>query len=491
MSARLFALLALLAAASDAAESLSLREALREAAANSPVLEPVRQEIRRADGVTEQTLAAFDPTVGGEAGLRESDDPQFVPVIPSQTQSSFYGVFLRGRLPTGTRVSVSHRLDRNELVGASAAGFASSLNPYYEGAFEVAVTQRLLQGFLWFPDFQTLAVAGDNREAARLQAAHSAERLLLSVAESYLQWAFAEDALALHRRFHAEAEGFRDRTREKVALGIQEKSDLFQAEATLRLREAEMRDAERHAVDARQMTAVVLGRRPQGLSGAPAAPDAGEWDLPLSEEEAAAQALERRRDLKAARLQREVGETRWRVAKSLALPSLDLTAGYGTNALAGSREEALDDLAAGRHPVRRIGLQVEIPLLNFEKGGVAKVEEADFRAAEAHLAEVQLSVEREARAAFRRHETARTNLKLARERRDLEERKLADVRRQYGQGRLLGRELLLHENDFIRAELALAAARQEAWFSALSLLAACGGLLEEAGVDPATLRPGG
>lgn len=472
-------------AAHAAAQEWTLQQSLRTALQQSPMLVPLRVQVDREEGLRRQNLASYDPRLGGEVNYRETDDPQFLSFIPSRTNTNDYRLFLTGKLPTGTRVEVSHRSAKNTVIGANPAFVP--LNPYVEAGFDVILTQRLLQGFLWFPDFRTLLNVGKDREASRLRAAFAVESAIRAVVEAYASWVLAGRALEIHRSFLESARSFAEKTKEKVRLGLREDLDDDQAQSAVLERKASFQEARAQALNAAELLAVTIGMPVDGLKNkiplSPSLPPG----LPSSLEEALRRAEEKRRDLAAAKLTEKVLRERRKIAKSLALPSLDLRAGYSVNALAADREGAYTSLGAGDHPSKFIGLSMEIPVLNFQNGGHAKVEEADWREALARLEETKLRVAQQARAAFRRFEVAVENEQTWRKNRLLKQKKYAAARRRYEQGRLSGQELWLHETEALQAELALVAAEQEKIVSAWELLYATGELLEASGADAETL----
>jgi outer membrane protein TolC len=473
------------------ASSLGVRQALEEALRSNPALQAQQQAALATEGEAYQVLTPYDPRFSLSGTHSLVDQPQSIAIFPSTSTQDAASASLSSSLPFGTRLRAELGYGYSETPTQAPSPFSNPFNPQYSNGLSLGVTQNLLKDFVHLPGLATVRGGLAMVDAARARALAAAEQTAAQVLRAYSAWQLADESAAIQRRSLEEARSFFQSSRQKYGSGLQERSELLQAESTLRAREAEDLDAQDRLRGAAERMWLVLGR--QGAPGEGAAP-AEAISLPagLPEDEAAAWALaqERRPDLRAARLDLASAQAFEAVAKSDSLWDLSLSYSYRAPSLEGSASDSFNAALGGKHPNHSVGLVLSVPLLNYGGGGKLGTAQARLASATAGLRGLEDAVRQELGTALRDRRRVAAKLGLATERVRLERAKLASIEQQYRQGRVSGRERLLNQDDLLRAELGLAAARQEAVLADLSLYSATGGLLQALGLQaPAPRQP--
>ena len=130
-----------------------------------------------------------------------------------------------------------------------------------------------------------------------------------------------------------------------------------------------------------------------------------------AEEVAVSKALENRPDLKAARLREAMEEAGIVLAKSEAVPNLNLSVGYGRESVATFVTGA--NRTFERENVMQFGISLPLPLSNREQGNIAQAA-SRAKQARAEREALEANIRREVALAYRRYEAARRTLEMLR-----------------------------------------------------------------------------
>lgn len=481
-------LIAALAGPAGAAE-LSPRQAVEEALRRNPAYQAQVQAALAAEGEAYQVLTPYDPRLSLSGSHSRVDQPQAIAIFPATSTQDAASLGLSSSLPFGTRLSAELGYAYSETPTQAPSPFSNPFNPQYSHGLSLGVTQNLLRDFVHLPGLATVRGGLAMVDAARLRARAAAEQTAAGVLRAYSAWRLAGESARIQARSVQEARDFFNASRRKYASGLQERSELLQAESALRAAEAQDLDAQERMRAAAEALWLALGR------SAPPPPDAqpgGAIALPgdLPEDEAAAWDLAQRRrpDLAAAALDEAAAQAFEAVAKSDSLWDLSLHYRYRAPSLEGSSADSYASAFGGRHPNHTVGVVLSVPLLNYGGGGKLGAAQARLAAARTAVQARRDAVRQEVAAALRERRLQAQKLALAEERLRLERAKLQAVERQYQQGRISGRERLFSVDDLLRAELALAAAREQAVLAGLGLHSATGGLLAALGIELPTPR---
>jgi outer membrane protein len=273
-------------------------------------------------------------------------------------------------------------------------------------------------------------------------------------------------------------------TSDRFEIGDVTRTDVAQSNSRLALARADLRNAEAALVASRERYVQVVGKVPDDLQPPP--PLAG---LPATPEEAVQVALDSNPDLDAARHRSKAAGFDAKAAGAGRLPTISLyTSGeYSTyfNSLGGT---------AGRGFVQsqttaQAGARISIPLF---QGGLPAARQRQAQATASAVEEQEISAERQVianvRSAYTQWRAANDVITLNQTAVDAAALSLEGVRAENTVGNRTILNILDAEQELLRAQVGLVAARRNAYVAAFNLLAAMGkAQAADLGFDPATL----
>jgi outer membrane protein TolC len=249
---------------------MSLDDAVTAALAARPELAAARARVQaRHDAVT-AAWAPFVPRLVLGAGVDQSRTPIAGPFNSFfqrddtlDTQRMVVGVGVVEDLPTGTRVEL--RADGS--VGQYSF-YAEALNPRYEPALRLRVSQALWKGFSSDVNLAPVAVADANVSVEDAALAARAQAVVLEVVEAWLDASRAATLVLLRQQSVALASNFEQLTRQLIDGGSLSRLDLALALQTVAQRLAELTAAQADADLAAGRLGEVLGSAPSSTSAA-------------------------------------------------------------------------------------------------------------------------------------------------------------------------------------------------------------------------------
>ncbi len=275
-------------------------------------------------------------------------------------------------------------------------------------------------------------------------------------------------------------------TTDRFEIGDVTRTDVAQSNSRLALARADLRSAEAALVASRERYVQIVGQVPSDLQPPP--PLAG---LPSSPEEAVQIALDNNPDLEAARQRTKAAGYDAKAAGAGRLPTISLyTSGeYSTyfNSLGGGG-------LSGRNFVQnqttaQAGARISIPLF---QGGLPAARQRQAQATASAVQEQEIGTERQVianvRSAYTQWRAANDVIKLNQTAVDAAALSLEGVRAENTVGNRTILNILDAEQELLRAQVGLVAARRNAYVASFNLLAAMGkAQAADLGFDPATL----
>ncbi|MDR3672221.1 MAG: TolC family protein [Holophaga sp.] len=434
-----------------AAQRLSLDEAIRTALQNNlqvtiaqQVREEARSEARSREG-------AFDWNLG--ADLQASRLKTFsLPPVPgtevSQTTVT-HGRSLTGSLnklfPWGGTLAFQYAPSYNHARtfwpggvdgnGNPVAGYGFATPGPYGGSVNAGYTQSLLRGLGPASTTASLVVARKQARAADHRFRLAVIQLVADTETRYWDVVFAVRALANKRLALELARQQLQQNTLQVQAGTMAALEVAAAEAQVAKAEQDIIAAEARNSNARDTLLRTL--HPGGGGTDILEPS----DNPISscrrmEEAAAIQgALQRRAELQAARIEREVAQVKERAAADRVRPKLDAFVEYrGASNSYDSLGPVNSDLAGLSNPGYTVGLSFAVPLQNREARGRHAAARAQLSAQGLRLRDQELSVALEVRRALRDVEAAEKGVQASGKTRHYQEKSLEAERARFQHG---------------------------------------------------------
>jgi outer membrane protein TolC len=368
----------------------------------------------------------------------------------------------------------------------------------YSGSLSGTYTQNLLRGFGRPVNEVGLIVARNSSQSADHQFTLAVIALVANTEAQYWDLVYATRNLENTKAALALAQEQLDDNRGKVREGTLPEIEITSAEAAVakqKLALVTARSELRNAQDTLLRT-LYPGEAPRSKWLEPT--DAPDLAAPQLDEAAAeALAVQDRLELKAARLAQASASALRRAAQNRLLPQLNGFVSYqATSDTHTALGPVQSDLANGTYPGYAVGLTFSVPLANrTAKGGLSQAQ-AQERASELAVRDLELSIRLQVRLAFERVQASREAVDAARTARVFREEDLQAEKKKYENGMSTNFLVFAKQNDLDSARAAELQAQIGYAKAVTALEQAMGQLLEARGFvtrDPSsqTALPGG
>jgi len=312
---------------------VSLAEAIEVALVRNYALNRARIDVRVADQQVREAYAEIYPSLDGSANYTRQFDA-LNPFAGSTAGNTLFGGDAAGqflleneeREANGQEpLMYSEFLDlRRQAQEDAGLLFDPDENPFFiDNRFraELTVTQLLYDGSA----FSGLKAAGRLKEARRAALEEQARQVVQEVATRYYRALLTRAQVEIRRRSEDRARDEVEELRKRVERGTRPKFDLLSTQVRLANAEAVRLRTENDAADAVDLLKLTLGLphdQPIVLSDELEAPEE-RFTPPTSTNEALAEALETRPDLRTSRLQVELNQIEKEVAFAGYLPVVE------------------------------------------------------------------------------------------------------------------------------------------------------------------------
>ncbi len=326
-------------------------------------IEQLNPRIRTQD--TQREEAAFD--VVGLAGVDTGET--FLPsnsalsrIERRETSTQTFNAGIRQRLQTGTSYEVSTSLRRNR----DNAGFVR-FDPALEPALSLSLTQNLLKNLGIKTNTTAIRVARNNERISASEFRNRVINVVSDIENLYWELIFSIQDLEVKKQSLSLARDLLRRNKIQVEVGTMAPIEIFQAEASVASREADLITSEQLVRDNEDRLKRALNL-PKDITS---------WDVRIDPTDTPTvirrvanvrdsfrKAVENRPDYAQAKLDIENKNIQAKFAKNQLFPTLDLTGSFALNGLDEGVREALGDLGSGEFYQWKVGLVFEIPLRN-------------------------------------------------------------------------------------------------------------------------------
>ena len=432
---------------------LTLDDAVKRTLDNNADIAVDRFDPESADYNVRGLKGYYEPYVTSTLGDRSQTNPATnaftgAQNLTNKTWTYNFGAFQA--LPTGGTFEVDFNNNRQ-----TTNSVFSTFNPSFGSNFNLSLAQPLLRNFMIDSTRYQIKVAKKNAEISDVQFHQTVVNTVANVKQSYYDLIYALDNLEAQRKSLGLAQQLLEENRIKVRVGTMAPLDVVSAQSEVAGREANVIQAQAAVADAEDVlkramfttndeaswnTRLVPTDRPSA--------DRVVVDLPA----AIQTALSKRTDVQTARKSLESSEYGVSYARNQLLPSLNLSAGYGTSGLSGTQVldpvtqqplpnpitggwgSAVGDVFGRNFPTWTVALNLSYPVLNRQSSAnSARARIArDQQAASLHVTE--LNVVQEVRAAARAVETNYQLVESTRAARVLQEQRLDAETKKFAAG---------------------------------------------------------
>jgi outer membrane protein TolC len=400
-----------------------------------------------------------------EAAARGEFHPQLIPRYQGGPGGPAFGLDASQRLPwTGGSVT----------AGAAFRSLTAIGSPAMKGAeVHAVVSQPLLRGAGPNATFFDLTNAKRSREGQERAFELARQRLAVDVATTFYAVVRQRELLVVSRQSLKRSESLREASDARMKVGLASKLDVFRAELQSSQTEEALVQSQAELDGALEQFRILLGLDP----GDPVEPESvtlpDSIDLDIEPVEVLlARALDTRLELKEARDQVADADRAARLARQNLLPQLDFNVDF---AQAGVAPTYSDSLRAGRGRVD-VFLSTSYPLERSADQANRAIAEVDLAARRRALAQRELDVAGEVRAAVRNLDRIRKSAELQRKGVDFADQQVRLATLRYQRGLASNFDVVDAEGNLLSSRTALVGLLADYQVARINLFRAVGTL---------------
>lgn len=489
---------ALLAQAPTNVKSLSLQEAIKISLENNLQVEIAKESRAATVASIFITQGAFDWTLLGNASTSRqvSATTQFSSNtgILQRTEATSWKrnltVGVQKPFEWGGTLQVNYNpvysYSHGTLISPSTGAEIGTFNtPYpYTGTVSATYTQSLLKGFGRDATAVNVIVAKKNSEAANYQYQIAIINLVASTESQYWDLVFAERNLDNAKVALVLAQKQLNENKIRVEVGTLAPIEVTSAEAAVAQQEQIIIAAEaqlQNANDALIRALYPNAGRPDRLEPIDA-PTLSH--IQVDESSAEKMAIDRRVELKVAKLSKESASALRVAAENRTKPQLDAFVAYnGLSDNYAGLGSVNSDLSGSRFPGYSVGLAFSFPIPNRTARGVLAQAHANERSSELSLKDQELGILLQVRQAFRNVDASEKGVEAARKTREFREKDLDAEQKKFENGMSTNFLVLSKQKDLDTARSAELQAQITYAKSVTAQEQAVGNLMEARGFE--------
>jgi outer membrane protein TolC len=492
-----------------AEQPLSLGEAITLALEKNEDLVIEHESLNAAKADVQAASGAYDPVLGVQGIWWKQKPPvnsSFSGAPPAElapeNESTDVGVGIRQYLPTGGEVSLRGGGNR----GTTDNTF-TLLSPAYGTSAGVELRQPLLRDRAIDAERLHVKVAKAGRTGAEASLRRTVSETVASVERAYWILTAVRLGVAVRQQAVDLATEQLGETETRVAAGVAPQTEIAQPRAELERRRGELFEARELLVRAEDnLKELILADTDDAMWRSQLAPtdSVGMAVEPVNVDSALTRALTTRPELEEGMAVIEQRKAEAAFARDGKWPALDLVASYDRYGLAGKRnpdgppENPLPDelagdlgdsfgsLGDGDFHSARVGLALELPILNRTAKGQAAAAQSVQRQAEAELTRTRKTIRAEVLDAAARVDAAGQRIEATRSGREAAEIQLSAEKDRYATGLSTNFLVLTRQNDLSRARLDEISALTDYRTARTEMARASGSLIEERGIQVTT-----
>ncbi len=476
--------------APEGPKRISLQEAIQTSLENNLQVQ-VAKETREATRANVLVNAgSFDWNLTSSLSFSRTEDmsrfdkTSFLKSSESTATSRSFTLGVSKLFGFGGNLSVNYKPNyfssRSTVEYNTAQAAATSVTPFpYDGNLSATFTQPLLKGFGRDTTESLLIVARKGAQQADLTFQKSIIDLVASTESLYWDVVYAQRNLDNKKQALSLAQKQLKENQIRVQVGTLAPIEVTSAEASVALKEQEIIAAEAQWLNAKDALIRALypsSERPSGLELTDA-PGIKPFDM----DEAAAErlALERRVELKNARLDLESKQVLETAARNRLKPQLDLAVGYsGASSSRDNYSGVQSDLFGSKYPGYNASLTFAMPIANRSAKGSENQARANRRSSELGLRDLELGIVLEVRTALRTLDANEKGVRAAEKTRIFREKNLQAEQKKFENGMSTNFFVLQRQDELDQARSSELQAQIAYAKAVTSLEKAVGNLLE-------------
>jgi outer membrane protein TolC len=292
--------------------------------------------------VTGTAIPNLDPIVNFNFARSKTSNPQTNSFVTGTTalivENTNFNMGVQKQFLSGTGINFNWNQNNIETNSPN-----NDLNPFYRGAFQLQLTQRILQGFSTAVNNRNIRISKNNLKVSDLAFKLQVIEITRSVVNLYLDLVSFNETVKVRQKAVELAQKLYEDNKKQVEIGTLAPIEVVRAEAQLAQATTDLIVAETQVLQQETIIKNALSRTGVDSPTLQAARIVPTDTLPMpadeplpSYEELLARALEKRPEVEQTRIQINNTKIGLAGAKNQLLPSLDLFGSMTNNGLAGT-----------------------------------------------------------------------------------------------------------------------------------------------------------
>lgn len=326
-----------------------------------------------------------------------------------------------------------------------------TVNPYYSSELTFSITQPLLKGLGREIQQSHVLAAKHNLEISMLKLYDRADQVIIDTVKAYWDLLSARDELEVAELSLKLANNVLLEVKARIDAGMFAPIEIYKAEAEVALREETLLKNKKLINDAEDALRVRMNLRDWSKGIVPLERPVLPAEGPLPIEIAVNTAMEKRKDLRQAVIEKKNKGLLRKYFENQQLPDLSVIGSAGLNSLSGDYDDTINKLDSGKYYSWQLGLSLSIPLGNRAAKGNAAKARLDEEKADNGLRILEQKIFTEVREAWRSLRLAYETIEATKKTRIATEKRLEAEEGRFRVGMATVNDVLKFQEDYVRA----------------------------------------
>lgn len=436
--------------------------ALKKSFDDSSAISQALADYYKSKAIVEKTYGMFDLIMNSSVTYTESKAYPTSLLSPEDTKVLVYKASLANKLFTGGFLSLDFLSTRTDIIypsiltpGFSPSMFTSTINPSYKPTLSLIYTQPLLKDFWGRPDEKVLKISDLSVKISKEGLKKAILDNVTNLTEMYLLYYMAQKLQQVQNDFYIDAEKLYKETVQLKSIGMREETDILQARASMLSAKSELQPADYQVKFAKENFLNAAGFKQEDWDKIDIIVEEIKEDayIPeLTEElenllvDISPQILILKYSLDMAKMSKEIAE-------NSALPALNLIGSYGIEGFGANLQDSFDILTNNKYRNFMIGVNFSWAFPNRSGSGETRSKEEEYKKMYEQFEFLKNQTKIMIRNSYRTLLSSRNRYEMANEARQLTEKRLQFQKRNFSQGRISLRELIMTQADFNQARI--------------------------------------
>ncbi len=350
------------------------------------------------------------------------------------------------KLPTGTELGVSY-VDERRWTNSTF----TTENPIHDAELSFSLRQPVLKNFFGFVDRQSVKLAKIEAKIKDIQAFDRIENAVADIQKAYWELAYYYQTVAFRTELFKQAEELYNTYSEHLKTGLVETTNVYETEANMRIRKAELLISENNLITASNKLKLLLYDdgdyviSPEEKLEVPG----GKVDLV----ESLNTAFIANREYLIKKKSLESKKVNLKMKKNSLWPQVDLVGTFSLNGVDRKFEKANRNLTAENNPLYYGGVEFSVPLENTAARGEFQTAILEKEEAILEILNTEKALATEIDDKVRAVNLLSDNSKRWTKIREIQYNKFIDEKKKLSYGRSTSKTVIDYQNDLMLASL--------------------------------------